>query len=226
MSSLAKLLAKAKEKNLQSSESETFFDTAVSEEITEVTLPQTLEVESKATPPEIEVKAEESTTAIGQIPHSVVSSLQPRPGSLEKLLSTPKPDHVIVPPSKEEMIENMSLEEISKIEGEDVAYEDGATRFRGLFDLLDEKIKEAGGDVNMTNVDVTRNIISQIMIDWKANPDYSTLVLDEDVHNVMRWVWKRKEYAIESLQKKEEKKNKTATKKLSAPKFELDLEDF
>ena len=172
-----------------------------------------------------ETKAEEST-AISPVGDSTKVAAPVR-----RLLSTPKPA-----PKVPNIIDSNRVAALLKPEltVEMIANSDGnipdpnaGERFKLTLDLLDARLTEIGGGLDAFNIDSVRSIISRIMIDLKEHPDYDGLYLgDRDVHNIMAFMYRVKERAQESNDKKVVNAEKKVTKIKKTSAIALALDDI
>lgn len=189
-----------------------------------------LEVTSSNVPPDDvilpqETKAEESTVTA-----PVGDSSQPAT-TLRRLLSTPKPA-----PKTPNVIDSNRVAALLKPEltVEAIANSDGnipdpnaGARFQLTLDLLDARLTEIGGGLDAFNIDSVRSIISRIMIDLKEHPDYDGLYLgDRDVHNIMKFMYRVKERAQESNERKTVAAEKKVVKHKKTSAIALALDDI
>lgn len=186
------------------------------------------------------VKAKESTTAIVHVPQTPGASLPVRTGSLSKLLSTPKPEpkSEVAPASLPTELtmdsENPLVIAMANLDVDnDVVYDPVALRngFRETLDKLDNLMRDETRNIKQVtdfNIDTIRSFLKTIMIDWKANPDYSDLVIDDDYNNIMTFMWATQQRAIESNVQKAVKADKASTKSSKRAQIEvnLDLSDW
>jgi hypothetical protein len=73
------------------------------------------------------------------------------------------------------------------IEVDEVEIESSPEGMRAKLDRLDRLII-AGSGVDQTSIDTARNYVQDIMIELKTHPEYSGVLVDKDVHNVMSFV--------------------------------------
>lgn len=113
-----------------------------------------------------------------------------------------------------------------------VAHKDGPANFRENLDAFD-RILIATGGIDKLNLDEIRGRVRACMIDLKANPEYMDLVIDKDVHNIMKFMRESVKYAGESFTAKQVAKAKKETKKkiaaeidFSALNLDIDLDEL
>jgi len=85
---------------------------------------------------------------------------------------------------------------------------DGPANFQLMLDRFDEVCRAAGG-ITVTEHDIVKAHVKEIMLDLQQNPEMAGLLIDRDVHNIMMFVQSastRSEEKIESVAIKRQKK--------------------
>jgi hypothetical protein len=86
------------------------------------------------------------------------------------------------------------------------------TDIKELCQRFDDMIVRDGG-IGLINIDLGRAYVKKIMVMLKENPEFDGMIIDRDVHNVMAFVRKTREAAIDTINVKVEKATKAAKNK-------------
>lgn len=101
-----------------------------------------------------------------------------------------------------------------KAEEQDYAhlFEEAPIDFQDLLNRFDSLLERDNG-VSMMNIDLCRSYVKRIMVDLKEHPEYDGLIIDRDVHNVIKFIRSIKESAAQTVIEKKAKAEKTAATK-------------
>lgn len=83
--------------------------------------------------------------------------------------------------------------------------------FQELTNNFDELLAKSAG-VTMVNVDTARAYVKRIMTDLKEHPEYDGLLIDRDVHNVIKFIRSLKETAMDTVEVKRDKAAKSESR--------------
>lgn len=93
---------------------------------------------------------------------------------------------------------------------------DSAGTVRELCDALDAKLEKQAGELLQGPALVeTRNYVQSLMITLKTRPEFAEVIIDKDMHNVMKFIRSTRE---EALQLREVKVAKKVTRAVNAEK--------
>lgn len=98
----------------------------------------------------------------------------------------------------------------------------GAEGFKAKLDKLDSLII-AGQGIDMLSLDTARAYVRDIFVEVQQNPEYDSLLVDRDVHNVMMFVQASTLVAGMDIKKKQVKAEVRALKKVNT---QFDLSGF
>lgn len=82
-----------------------------------------------------------------------------------------------------------------------------------MLDDFDAMIAASNGGISELQIDGARKYVSEIMMELKQNPDYDSILIDRDVHNVMLFVRASRQYATASFVTQKKKSAERAEKK-------------
>lgn len=97
--------------------------------------------------------------------------------------------------------------------------------FQTLLNEFDAMVG-AVGNITQLELDQSRNFVARIMKDLVTHPELDGLVIDRDVHNVMKFVQASSGMANKNFVTSQERKSKAADKKAAAAAISLDVFDF
>lgn len=88
------------------------------------------------------------------------------------------------------------------------------TDIKELTTRFDEMMCRDNG-IDMLNLGLARAYVKKIMVMLKENPEFDNLIIDKDVHNIMAFVRKTRETAVDTINVKSAKAEKSAATKAS-----------
>lgn len=103
---------------------------------------------------------------------------------------------------------------------DDEVVESSPEGMRAKLDRLDKMIIANSG-VDQTSIDTARGYVQDIMVELKTHPEYSGVLADKDVHNIMTFVRATLNLTQKTFQSTAEKRTKAATKKAGTTKFDF-----
>jgi len=83
--------------------------------------------------------------------------------------------------------------------------------FKELTNNFDDLLAKSAG-ITMVNIDTARAYVKRIMTDLKEHPEYDRLLIDRDVHNIIKFVRSLKETALETVEVKRDKSAKAESR--------------
>lgn len=96
----------------------------------------------------------------------------------------------------------------------------GPAGFKEKLDKLDNLIV-AGAGITQTTLDTCRHYVADVMMELRKFPEYDSILIDRDVHNVMMFVQQSTSQASKDFAKKGEAREKKASKAVAASQFDL-----
>lgn len=88
------------------------------------------------------------------------------------------------------------------------------TDVRELCDRFDEMMARDQG-IDVMNLGLARAYVKKIMVMLKENPEFDGMIIDKDVHNIMAFVRSTREQAVQTINVKAAKAEKSAATKAS-----------
>lgn len=86
---------------------------------------------------------------------------------------------------------------------------------------LDRLANEIG--ISQINIDAARGYLKEVMVELKVHPEYESILIDKDVHNIMKFVRASQTKVGAEREKLTQKRTASAAKAMTAPKFNLDV---
>lgn len=99
------------------------------------------------------------------------------------------------------------------------------TDFQEILDRFDGMMTRDHGILDI-DLQRCRDFVKKIMVELKENPEYDNLIIDRDVHNIIKFQRRLKTEAEKQIVTKVEKAAKKSTKPKAGQRFAMDLGDL